>query len=403
MITPFDAAAKRREILSRLQEQSLGALRLLGAVPMTAGVTRPLASPEGGGDIVASLTTEVVKGAQSEGPRFLDRHSTDANSTYRNARYRYFTNNYGARDYAYDAASGRRVKDGDKPGRTNVGVNFDMDATDARSTWDEVFGSALSFDDVKAGKTPLSSDQIQALFDTVIQRSEAKLVTPGVLTENQRLALLDISAMAPDLSWAVDDYLKSGNPADFLIPVLQNGATNSPVAAKRYTQATTFTGSADAKVHLPDYKSYREGSDKTIAFLADEEGFAGTAYWDVNAWRIGYGSDTITKADGSVVRVTKGMTVTKDEAKLDLQRREPQFRSTAQNQFGASWTALKPNTQDVLTSVAYNYGSVPKSVVAAASKGDVAVADAIEALGNNPGINNPTRRKREKALILAGL
>jgi GH24 family phage-related lysozyme (muramidase) len=127
------------------------------------------------------------------------------------------------------------------------------------------------------------------------------------------------------------------------------------------------------------------------------EGFRETPYYDVNAYRTGYGSDTITQADGKVIKVQPGMQITKEDAERDLSRRlNTEFIPKATMQVGAeNWTALPAPAQAALASVAYNYGSLPSSVVAAVKTGDVnAIADAVQSLKDNPG-----RRAQEAAVI----
>jgi len=135
--------------------------------------------------------------------------------------------------------------------------------------------------------------------------------------------------------------------------------------------------------------------------LREFEGFRETPYWDVNAYRTGYGSDTVTRADGSVVPVTQGMSINREDAERDLARRTREFENTATGQIGADvWGSLPANARAALTSVTYNYGSLPNSVVSAAKSGDVnAIADAVYGLrGHNKGIN-AQRREREAAII----
>ena len=52
----------------------------------------------------------------------------------------------------------------------------------------------------------------------------------------------------------------------------------------------------------------------------------GRAYWDVNAWRLGYGSDT---EGPDQVHVTEGMETTKARALQNLALRIPQFQTEA--------------------------------------------------------------------------
>ncbi|RCI79527.1 hypothetical protein DNK03_08140 [Brucella anthropi] len=142
----------------------------------------------------------------------------------------------------------------------------------------------------------------------------------------------------------------------------------------------------------------------SLDVIRKHEGFRENPYWDVNAFRVGYGSDTITAADGSPVRVTKGMKVSREDAERDLTRRVGEFQQGIRQDIGGeNWGALSENTKAALTSVAYNYGSLPKSVVAAAKSGDPeAIATAIEGLrGHNEGIN-AGRRQEEANLVRNG-
>lgn len=139
----------------------------------------------------------------------------------------------------------------------------------------------------------------------------------------------------------------------------------------------------------------------TPSLLRDFEGYRDTPYWDVNALRTGYGSDTVTRADGSVVPVTEGMQITRDDAERDLSRRSKEFTDRARGQVGADvWDALPANARAALGSTTYNYGSLPASVVQAAKSGDVnAIADAVYGLrGQNDGVN-AQRREKEAAII----
>lgn len=116
------------------------------------------------------------------------------------------------------------------------------------------------------------------------------------------------------------------------------------------------------------------------------EGYRSNAYWDVNAWRVGYGSDTMTTAAGDVSRVMKGSTTTIADATRDLTRRIAEFQQIVSGQIGPdAWAKLGPNSKASLTSVAYNYGSLPDNVAAAARTGDpTQIANAIRGLGSNP-------------------
>jgi GH24 family phage-related lysozyme (muramidase) len=143
---------------------------------------------------------------------------------------------------------------------------------------------------------------------------------------------------------------------------------------------------------------------QSAALLRKFEGFRATPYWDVNANRVGYGSDTITRADGSVVRVSPGMTVTREDAERDLNRRIGEFQNTIVKQIGMdAWGSYSDNVKAALTSIAYNYGSLPNRVVAAAKSGNIeSLATAVESLKTDNNGVNQNRRLTEASVIRGG-
>ncbi|ATW43763.1 integrating conjugative element protein [Glaesserella parasuis] len=149
--------------------------------------------------------------------------------------------------------------------------------------------------------------------------------------------------------------------------------------------------------------------DLATGLLRNFEGFISKAQWDVNAHRVGYGSDTITRADGTIVKVTKDTVITKEDAERDLARRTAIFANNVRKELGDSnWNALPPNAQAVLVSYAYNYGSLAKtkSVLDAARRsaqtGDMtALATAVRNRQvDNNGIN--ARRRNQEADYILG-
>jgi GH24 family phage-related lysozyme (muramidase) len=145
------------------------------------------------------------------------------------------------------------------------------------------------------------------------------------------------------------------------------------------------------------------GRDMAAAMLRRSEGFRPEPYFDRTAFRAGYGSDQITTADGRVVPVTQGTRVTQEDAERDLARRVPEFERRAAAAVGEErFAALPPNVRAALTSVAYNYGTLPGRIRNAVQSGDVdAIAAAVEGLaGDNQGIN--ARRRSEEAAVIRG-
>lgn len=149
-----------------------------------------------------------------------------------------------------------------------------------------------------------------------------------------------------------------------------------------------------------NFGSFTSGVEASASFLRDREGFRATPYWDVNAYRVGFGSDTITLADGSIQKVVQGMRVSVEDANRDLVRRIGEFQNVIRGQIGEGrFNAFTPQQQAALTSVAYNYGSLPERILGAVRTGtNEEIAAAIRSLGgDNKGIN------RERRNLEAGL
>ena len=168
------------------------------------------------------------------------------------------------------------------------------------------------------------------------------------------------------------------------------GLTEGQRAGAAYLQAQQAAlGSAGVALSGP-------WMEQAKAILRKEEGFRDTPYWDVNANRVGYGSDTHVTADGKIVAVTKDIRITREDAERDLvYRLSEREGAQVRKQLGDSWNVLPDGAKAALASVGYNYGSLPKNVVAAAKTGDLQQLAA--AVGSLP--SNPERRKREAAII----
>lgn len=145
----------------------------------------------------------------------------------------------------------------------------------------------------------------------------------------------------------------------------------------------------------------------TQKMLRDFEGFREGAYWDVNHQRVGFGSDTITTADGKVRTVRAGDRVSRADAERDLARRTRELEKTAAARAGKGWDSLPSSAKAAVLSVAYNYGadsSRLKPLWEAAGKSDAeAVAKVITGLsGDNGGVNRERRLKEAEAARSGG-
>lgn len=114
----------------------------------------------------------------------------------------------------------------------------------------------------------------------------------------------------------------------------------------------------------------KNGAKFAASYLKKFESFAPSAVWDVNAYRLGYGSDTITLNDGSFRKVEMNDTTTKENAEKDLTRRiEQEFVPKIKNKIGEDvYNKWGEKAQAAFISIAYNYGNIPKQAIVDATK-----------------------------------
>ena len=146
--------------------------------------------------------------------------------------------------------------------------------------------------------------------------------------------------------------------------------------------------------------------------LKKYEGFNRVAVWDVNAWRIGYGSGTITDSTGKYRTVKQGDTTTEANALKDLTRRVKEFEQRVINKVGAEyWQPLHYQVKAALISLAYNYGNITKQEIIEAIKtgNNKKIAQAVinstynDNKSQSESVRNAlrNRRKKEAAIIEA--
>lgn len=151
-------------------------------------------------------------------------------------------------------------------------------------------------------------------------------------------------------------------------------------------------------------KSASKSASNSVDLIKGFEGFISKPKWDVNAYRAGYGSDTVTLADGSIQKITQGMTVSVADGNRDLVRRIGEFQDGIKNKIGAdTFASFDENQQAALTSIAYNYGSLPDRIVEAIKTGNQqTIVGAIRGLGSDNGGINKDRRNTEADTFLGG-
>ena len=179
------------------------------------------------------------------------------------------------------------------------------------------------------------------------------------------------------------------------------------------------TGPGTGATSLPNGIDLTAGWEEIAkTFIVIKESFTKKATEDVNAYRLGYGTDNIlidsTKpASKENIRTVKiGDTTTQADAIKVLEyeipiRFKPRVVGSRSNQITqAQWDSLSDPAKAALISYAYNVGSLRKDIAQAIKNGDLqAAAQAIQAgptTGNGkyyPGLR--TRRDQEAILFLS--
>ena len=160
----------------------------------------------------------------------------------------------------------------------------------------------------------------------------------------------------------------------------------------------------------PEDPRFKAARELIIRF----EGFQPSGTLDVtpgrpmseNEYRAGYGSDTQTLEDGTVVRVKEGMPYSREDAERDINRRlTNEFIPAAERVFGEDAMAILPSAAyAAIISMAYNYGEGNlrqltrlKEAVREADLNQI--ADVIESYADqNEGVNRH-RRMEEAATV----
>lgn len=199
-----------------------------------------------------------------------------------------------------------------------------------------------------------------------------------------------------------------------LAQAVKDGAAEKIKAAEEYirvidreiakTKEAAAANDATLQSRIRAYESFGESRREAAAItggaidvIKQFEGFRSKPYWDVNAYRAGFGSDTVTLSDGSVQKVVEGMTVSLEDANRDLVRRVGEFQQSIIGRIGSErFDSFTREQQAALTSIAYNYGSLPDRIIEAVRSGSPDdIANAIARLARDNGGVNEDRRLRE--------
>lgn len=112
------------------------------------------------------------------------------------------------------------------------------------------------------------------------------------------------------------------------------------------------------------------------------EGKAPVGKWDENANRAGYGSSTVTLADGSIQKISAGMQINWADAERDLDRRITGYHDELRKVVGGGvMSGFTPGQVGAIASIQHNYGSIPDRLKPALQTGDAQlIAQAIAGL-----------------------
>lgn len=114
----------------------------------------------------------------------------------------------------------------------------------------------------------------------------------------------------------------------------------------------------------------KNGAKIAASYLKKFETFTPNATYDVNAYRLGYGSDTITFPDGTWRQVEQGDSTTQQMAEKDLERRiNEEFVPKVKAKIGENvYNGWGEKAQAAFISFAYNYGNIVKTAIVEAAK-----------------------------------
>ena len=252
--------------------------------------------------------------------------------------------------------------------------------------------NGVSLKTLREGFVNLAGDIVKYAIPTLQGYAE---IFQKLVTGDFKGAMAEASEMTLEFGRRVWDVIPTFNQLSTRLSGAVDVATGQEVGTLGSTSIMNDNGKPAGK----------NVAEKTKSLIRKHEGFSSKAYWDVNAYRAGYGSDTYTDASGRVHKVTKSSVVSKADAERDLVRRSGIFASAARKKVGGqAWDKLPMDTQAALTSVAYNYGSLSDSLTKTVQTGDLKkIASHVKSFGgHNKGINRK-RRNDEANLILSSI
>lgn len=253
---------------------------------------------------------------------------------------------------------------------------------------------------VLTGTTEEAEEALKRLND-VVEETGDTAADEAKRLEEYTGALNELQKLVPSLADELRQFEEAAKLQDAFAAALKLASTYEEMLAvfEAFRQ-----GQADLNTAAIFDGAASGGDGASAALLKQFEGFSATPYWDVNAMRAGYGSDTVTLSDGTIQKVTDGISVSVADANRDLVRRIGEFQDVIRGQIGgARFESFSDQQQAALTSIAYNYGRLPDRIVDAVRSGTVPeISRAIRGLQNDNGGVNRGRRNTEADIFAGG-
>lgn len=255
-----------------------------------------------------------------------------------------------------------------------------------------------SFDDLASG-----ADKSVKSLDQIFDEARKKLEEQINLLKDKIPELAEEAKMLEELK-GIDEILKTAEAIQGIDKTSEAYKRLLNLANRAKAEIRQAFDTKQFKALEGFFSGTSTGTDASAKLLRQFEVFRSTPYYDVNAYRAGFGSDTVTLSDGTIQKVVQGMRVSVEDANRDLVRRIGEFQGVIKGQIGAErFNSFSNEQQAALTSIAYNYGSLPNRIVEAVRKGSAQeIAVAIRGLaGDNKGVN-ATRRNQEAFIFEGG-
>jgi GH24 family phage-related lysozyme (muramidase) len=142
------------------------------------------------------------------------------------------------------------------------------------------------------------------------------------------------------------------------------GTIDTSIGGGRTSQRNTRPTQIDIDINVSSLNISEKYLETALQFIANEEKFEKEAYWDVNAYRVGYGNDKYIDIDNKLKEVTASTVVTQIQALQTLKYTVINtFQPTVIRNIGKdNWNKLNDNQKAALLSYAYNVGSIRASI-----------------------------------------